>query len=64
MEPLEVTKEAARIAKMAPSWLYRNWKRIPAARRAGRSLRWDVGELKEWMRRQAESQADRENSTK
>lgn len=49
------THEAARVCGLSPSFLYRSWKGNPAARRAGRALRWDVNELKEWMREQAQA---------
>lgn len=50
------TRQAAIESGMSESWLYHNWKRIPAARRAGRALRWDVDELLDWMRKQAQEQ--------
>ena len=53
MGNIEKTKEAARIGKVSASFLYHNWKKIPAARKAGRSLRWDIDELLIWMKAQA-----------
>jgi hypothetical protein len=47
------TKAAAAEVHLSPSFLYRHSKEIPAARRAGRALRWDVNALKAWMRQQA-----------
>jgi len=53
MEAYEKTRPAARAVGVSESFLHHNWKRIPAARKAGRCLRWDVGELKSWMKQQA-----------
>jgi predicted DNA-binding transcriptional regulator AlpA len=47
------TQQAAHAVGLDKSFLYRNWKTIPAARRAGRALRWDVSALKRWMATQA-----------
>jgi len=55
MNPLITTIEAAKLAGLSPWFLYRNSRSIPACYRAGRALRWDIQELKEWMRRQAQT---------
>ena len=52
MADLETTTAAARAVNLSPWWLYRNQRKIPAAHRAGRALRWDVESLKAWMRKQ------------
>lgn len=54
MARYEKTVDAAAEVHMSPSFLYKNWHCIPAARRAGRALRWDMDELKRWMASQAE----------
>ena len=51
--PLEKTHKAAIKSGLSASFLYHNWRQIPAARRAGNALRWDVDELLEWMKQQA-----------
>ena len=53
MEAYEKTRPAARAVGVSASYLFHNWKIIPAARKAGRSLRWDIDELKAWMKEQA-----------
>ena len=60
MSDLEKTRPAAKAVGLSRWYLYRNADKIPAAHRAGRALRWDVGALKQWMR----DQAKRENETK
>lgn len=57
MGNLETTSAAATATALSKWYLYRNAHKIPAARRAGRAVRWDVGELKEWMRREATAKA-------
>ncbi len=52
--PMVKTNEAARAVGLSPYFLYRHADKIPAAYRAGRALRWDVEELRSWMRTQAE----------
>lgn len=47
------TKTAAAAVGLSYSHLYRNAHWIPAAYRAGRAVRWDLNELKCWMREQA-----------
>lgn len=49
MPRYEKTNVAALEVGLSASYLYRNWRRIPAARRAGRALRWDMDELRKWM---------------
>jgi predicted DNA-binding transcriptional regulator AlpA len=49
------TRQAALEAGLSASFLYHNWQHIPAARRAGNALRWDVDELLEWMKQQAQA---------
>ena len=48
------TRQAAVEAGLSVSFLYHNWKHIPAARRAGNALRWDIDQLLDWMREQAQ----------
>lgn len=55
MSQLQSTEAAAKAVGLSKWFLYRNWPNIPAAYRAGKALRWDVEELKEWMRKQAKS---------
>ena len=50
----ENTTVTARIFKVSTSFLYKNWRKIPAARLAGRALRWDIQGLSEWMQQQAQ----------
>jgi len=57
MSAMVKTREAAQAVGLSQFFLYRNANHIPAAYRAGRALRWDVSELKEWMRQQALEQA-------
>ncbi len=57
MENLETTAVAAKAAGLSKWFLYRNARKIPAAHRAGRALRWDLEGLRAWMRQQAEAQA-------
>jgi len=52
MNSFETTEKAAEAVHLSKWFLYRNAKRIPAAHRAGRALRWDVEALKQWMRDQ------------
>ncbi len=52
MIDFHTTIEAAKAVHLSKWYLYRNAKRIPAAHRAGRALRWDVEALKQWMRDQ------------
>lgn len=52
--PLAKTHKAALESGLSVSFLYHNWRQIPAARRAGNALRWDVDQLLEWMRAQAQ----------
>ena len=52
MTSFETTEGAAKAVHLSKWFLYRNAKRIPAAHRAGRALRWDVEALKQWMRDQ------------
>jgi len=54
----EKTRPAARAVSISPSWLYKHADEIPAAHRAGRAVRWDVGALKAWMRDQAAAKAN------
>ena len=54
MADLETTAAAAKAVKLSVWWLYRNQDQIPAVRKAGRAIRWDVDELKEWMKEQAD----------
>lgn len=56
MSDLEKTRPAAKSVGLSPWYLYRNADKIPAAHRAGRALRWDVDELRAWMREQAKGQ--------
>ncbi len=58
MDPLVDTDAAAKSAGLSKWFLYRNANKIPAAHRAGRALRWDTTQLKEWMRAQATAQAN------
>ncbi len=53
--PLVKTHRAAIASGLSVSFLYHNWRQIPAARRAGNALRWDVPELLEWMRTEAQA---------
>ncbi len=58
MEPFVTTDIAAQLVGLSKWYLYRNANKIPAAHRAGRALRWDTTQLKEWMRAQAMAQAN------
>lgn len=53
MDSFLKTEEAARVVGLSRSFLYREAANIPAARRAGRALRWDLPALKHWMEAQA-----------
>jgi len=53
--PLVKTHNAAMESGLSVSFLYHNWRTIPAARRAGNALRWDVDQLLGWMRKQAQA---------
>jgi len=53
--PLTNTRQAAMESGLSLSFLYHNWRHIPAARRAGRALRWDVDELLDWMKSKAQA---------
>jgi hypothetical protein len=53
IRPYTKTRSASKAVGLSASWLFRNWQNIPAARKAGRALRWDLDELKDWMRSQA-----------
>ena len=57
MEPLVRTAEAARISGFSRSFLYHRHKEIPAVRRIGRNLRWDIPVLLAWMESQAKATA-------
>ncbi len=48
------TLEASWVSGMSKSFLDHNWRTMGGARRAGRALRWDVDELLEWMKQQAQ----------
>ena len=54
MPDYKPTKEAAAEVHLSASFLYRHSQQIPAARRAGRALRWDMDALKAWMISQAQ----------
>ncbi|HEV8328442.1 MAG TPA: hypothetical protein VGQ08_13255 [Nitrospiraceae bacterium] len=54
------TPIAAQAVGLSASYLFRNAKRIPASRRAGKALRWDVSELRDWMAAQAHAKPDAE----
>ncbi len=58
MSELQKTKETARATKLSTSFLHHHWKEIDGAYRAGRALRWDVDQVRAWMRRQAEVHAN------
>ena len=58
------TKEAATLVGLSPYFLYRNSKVFPGAYRAGKALRWDVGQLKAWMANQASQNPHQENQDK
>jgi hypothetical protein len=58
MARYEKTSAAAAEVNLSPSFLHKNWQAIPAARRAGRALRWDMDELKQWMAQQARQSAE------
>jgi len=58
------TKEAAKQLGLSPFFLYRNSKVFPGAHRAGKALRWDVAQLKEWMAGQASQNPHQENHGK
>lgn len=51
------TADAAHAVGLSPSFLFKNSSRLPGVYRAGRSLRWDVCELKRWMADQAKATA-------
>ncbi len=53
-KPLVKTPTAARAAGLSKSFLDHNWRTMGGARRAGRALRWDLGELLDWMKQQAQ----------
>lgn len=55
----QTTKQAAVAVGLSTFFLYRKAKVIPAARRCGRALRWDVEALKTWMAEQAKNRDDR-----
>ena len=48
------TPVAARATELSVSYLLHNWRNMRGARRAGRALRWDLDELLEWMKQQAQ----------
>lgn len=49
------TEAAAKVIGCSKSFLYRNWRKLRGARFLGENLRWDIGELLEWAKEQAES---------
>ena len=56
-KPLLSTKKTAAINGVSVSWLSKNWKSLPGANRAGRVVRWDASELRDWMKKQAQEKA-------
>jgi predicted DNA-binding transcriptional regulator AlpA len=59
MQNYVTTASAAKLVGLSRSFLFRNACRIPAARRAGRALRWDVEELRHWMAEQAREPSEK-----
>ena len=53
MGNLEKTRVAAKEVGLTPWYLYKNSEKLPGAYRAGKALRWDINELKAWMRKKA-----------
>ena len=49
MTSFQTTEMAAKAVGLSRWFLYRNAKNNPAARRAGKALRWDLDRLKDWM---------------
>ena len=54
------TKKTASLNGVSESWLSKNWRRLPGAHRAGRVLRWDVEELRNWMKERAQEGISKE----
>lgn len=53
MSPPVPTMKAARLLGVSVSFLHHN-RNLPGKLKAGRVLRWDLDELRAWMRRQAQ----------
>ena len=54
------TDEAARAVGLSRNFLYRHARHIPASRRAGKALRWDLIELRNWMAALARAEREME----
>ncbi len=54
MSALVKTREAAQAVGLSRFFLYRHSSEISACYRGGKALRWDVQELRLWMRREAQ----------
>ena len=57
MSQLITIREAARALNVSPTFLYANIKTLPHFRMSARAIRFDLTELRDWFRRQAENHA-------